>query len=58
MAEAQQFLQAISGDRLHALYELALRTGLRKGKLLGLHWEDLDPRWWPGPPSSAAAPAA
>ncbi|WP_420833950.1 site-specific integrase [Streptomyces antarcticus] len=25
-----------------ALYELALRTGLRKGVLLGLHWEDLD----------------
>ncbi|MEV5459242.1 tyrosine-type recombinase/integrase [Streptomyces cellulosae] len=41
-AEARQFLQAASGDRLHALYELALRTGLRKGELLGLHWEDLD----------------
>ncbi|GAA5207075.1 hypothetical protein GCM10023323_21130 [Streptomyces thinghirensis] len=41
-SEARQFLQAASGDRLHALYELALRTGLRKGKLLGLHWEDLD----------------
>ncbi|MGW7166403.1 tyrosine-type recombinase/integrase [Streptomyces sp. NPDC054884] len=41
-SEARQFLQAASGDRLHALYELALRTGLRKGELLGLHWEDLD----------------
>ncbi|GAA1712445.1 hypothetical protein GCM10009680_61840 [Streptomyces yatensis] len=29
-------------DRLHTLYELALPTGLRKGELLGLHWEDLD----------------
>ncbi|MFJ9592362.1 tyrosine-type recombinase/integrase [Streptomyces virginiae] len=40
--EARQLLQAASDDRLHALYELALRTGLRKGELLGLYWEDLD----------------
>lgn len=40
--EARQLLQEANGDRLHALYELALRTGLRKGELLGLHWEDLD----------------
>ncbi|MEU6897881.1 tyrosine-type recombinase/integrase [Streptomyces virginiae] len=40
--EARQFLDATRADRLHALYELALRTGLRKGELLGLHWEDLD----------------
>ncbi|MER7467079.1 tyrosine-type recombinase/integrase [Streptomyces sp. NPDC097981] len=41
-AEARQFLDAARADRLHALYELALRTGLRKGELLGLHWEDFD----------------
>ncbi|MCQ4200830.1 site-specific integrase [Streptomyces coelicoflavus] len=41
-AEARQFLDAARTDRLHALYELALRTGLRKGELLGLRWEDLD----------------
>lgn len=41
-AEARKLLQAASRDRLQALYELALRTGLRKGELLGLHWEDLD----------------
>ncbi|MER5429642.1 tyrosine-type recombinase/integrase [Streptomyces sp. NPDC002588] len=40
--EARQFLDAARTDRLHALYELALRTGLRKGELLGLLWEDLD----------------
>ncbi|MFG2594568.1 tyrosine-type recombinase/integrase [Streptomyces sp. NPDC048462] len=40
--EARRFLQTAADDRLHALYELALRTGLRKGELLGLHWEDLD----------------
>ncbi|MFG3002259.1 tyrosine-type recombinase/integrase, partial [Streptomyces sp. NPDC048340] len=41
-AEARKFLDAARANRLHALYELALRTGLRKGELLGLHWEDLD----------------
>ncbi|WP_329316734.1 site-specific integrase (plasmid) [Streptomyces sp. NBC_01278] len=41
-AEARQLLQAAKTDRLHALYELALCTGLRKGELLGLRWEDLD----------------
>ncbi|MFF1558551.1 tyrosine-type recombinase/integrase [Streptomyces sp. NPDC058279] len=40
--EARQFLIAGRTDRLHALYEFALRTGLRKGELLGLQWEDLD----------------
>ncbi len=40
--EARHFLDAARADRLHALYELALRTGLRKGELLGLRWEDLD----------------
>lgn len=41
-AEARQFLQAAEGHRLQALFELALRTGLRKGELLGLCWDDLD----------------
>ncbi|WP_030062403.1 MULTISPECIES: tyrosine-type recombinase/integrase [Streptomyces] len=40
--EARAFLAATHGHRLHALFELALRTGLRKGELLGLRWEDLD----------------
>ncbi|MDH6109793.1 integrase [Kitasatospora sp. MAP12-15] len=35
-------LAATHGHRLHALFELALRTGLRKGEILGLRWEDLD----------------
>ncbi|MBA4863259.1 site-specific integrase [Streptomyces sp. PSKA54] len=41
-SEARQLLQAAEGHRLHALFELALRTGLRKGELLGLRWTDLD----------------
>ncbi|MCC9311877.1 site-specific integrase [Kitasatospora sp. RB6PN24] len=40
--EARAFLAATHGHRLHALFELALHTGLRKGELLGLRWEDLD----------------
>lgn len=40
--EARTFLTTSQGHRLHALFELALRTGLRKGELLGLRWEDLD----------------
>nr|WP_244190648.1 site-specific integrase [Streptomyces caeruleatus] len=40
--EARQPLTAAQGHRLHALFELALHTGLRKGDLLGLHWADLD----------------
>ncbi|MEV7342318.1 site-specific integrase [Streptomyces sp. NPDC093544] len=40
--EAREFLAATSGHRLQPLFELALHTGLRKGELLGLRWEDLD----------------
>ncbi|MDQ0683477.1 integrase [Streptomyces achromogenes] len=40
--EARQLLTAAQGHRLHALFELALHTGLGKGELLGLRWEDLD----------------
>ena len=40
--EAQQFLQTIAGDRLEALFLLAVTTGLRRGELLGLKWTDLD----------------
>ena len=40
--EARRFLVAASGDRLEALYTLALTTGMRQGELLGLHWRDVD----------------
>ena len=35
-------LSAARGDRLEALYVLAIHTGLRQGELLGLKWEDVD----------------
>ena len=33
---------AAEGDRLAALYVLAVTTGLRQGELLGLKWDDVD----------------
>lgn len=40
--EAQQFLAALKGHRLEALYLLALLLGLRRGEVLGLQLTDLD----------------
>jgi integrase len=40
--EARRLLEAASGDRLEALYVLALHTGMRRGELLGLKWDDVD----------------
>ena len=35
-------LAGVAGDRLEALYVVALTTGLRRGELLGLRWRDVD----------------
>jgi integrase len=40
--EARAFLDAARGDRLEALYVVAITVGLRRGELLGLRWTDLD----------------
>ena len=40
--EVQRLLKAAAGDRLEALYKLAVGTGLRQGELLGLRWGDVD----------------
>ena len=40
--EADRFLEAARGDRLEALYVLAVYTGMRRGELLGLKWADVD----------------
>jgi integrase len=39
--QARMFLEAASGDRLEALYVLAIHRGLRQGELLGLRWKDV-----------------
>lgn len=40
--QARTFLAAIRGQRLEALYSVALAVGLRQGEALGLLWEDVD----------------
>ena len=40
--QARTFLRAIEGDRLEALYSVALAIGLRRGEALGLRWDDID----------------
>jgi integrase len=40
--EAKRFLQVSKGERLEALYVLAVTAGLREGELLGLRWQDVD----------------
>jgi integrase len=41
-AQVRTLLDAARGDRLEALYVLALATGMRQGELLALRWEDVD----------------
>jgi integrase len=40
--EVLRLFEAAEGDRLRALYVLAVTTGLRQGELLGLQWGDVD----------------
>jgi len=40
--QARQLLDGVRGDRLEALYRVALSLGLRRGEVLGLRWDDID----------------
>ena len=40
--QVKVLFEAARGDRLEALYVLAVTTGLRQGELLGLKWDDID----------------
>jgi len=42
VAQAATLLDAVRGDRLEALYVLALLTGMRQGELLGLTWDNVE----------------
>lgn len=41
-SEARTLVDAVSGDRMEALFVLALTTGLRQGELLALRWRNVD----------------
>lgn len=40
--EAKRLLAAFEGDRLEALYRLALTLGMRQAEIIGLRWQDVD----------------
>src|SRR4028119_1702491 len=40
--QMRTLLEASKSDRLHALYVLAITTGMRQGESLGLQWKDVD----------------
>jgi integrase len=42
VAEAQQFLDVAQGDCYSPVWLIALHTGMRRGELLGLRWQDVD----------------
>jgi integrase len=37
-----KFLDAVADDRLYALFLLVAMTGLRRGEVIGLRWQDVD----------------
>lgn len=40
--QARKLLDSVKGDRLEALFTVALGLGLRQGEILGLRWRDVD----------------
>jgi integrase len=42
LAEVRELLAGVKGHRLEALVTVAVLTGMRKGEVLGLQWEDVD----------------
>ncbi len=40
--QTRALLEAVAGNRLEALYVLAVTTGMRQGELLALKWTDVD----------------
>jgi integrase len=43
-SELARFLETVHGDRLEAIWRVAAMTGMRRGEILGLRWQDVDLR--------------
>ena len=41
-AQLRMFVDAIRSHRLHPAFHLAAHTGMRRGEVLGLRWDDVD----------------
>src|SRR5438309_9151123 len=42
LEQAQRLLTAVQGHNMEALFVLALTTGMRRGEVLALKWQDID----------------
>ncbi len=42
LEQVKAFLEAVRSDRFEALYVLAATTGMRRGEITGLRWQDVD----------------
>jgi integrase len=42
LAQARVLFEQARGDRLEAVYRVALSLGMRQGEILGLRWQDID----------------
>jgi integrase len=42
LSQARQLIEAVRGDKLEAMYLMALYLGMREGEILGLRWTDID----------------
>jgi integrase len=40
--DLRRFLEFVSSDALYPVWRLLASTGLRRGELMGLRWEDID----------------
>jgi len=53
--EVNVFLKSVEDHHWYPIYLLAITTGMRKGEILGLQWEDVDLKVMLGEPKSATA---
>jgi integrase len=41
-AQARSFLKYVADNRLFAMYQMVITSGLRRGEVIGVRWEDID----------------